>query len=86
MASSENLDKMLSLLDIDKLKKNSAYFKSILNGKTYYILIYGAYSNVSSAKADISKLPSSLRKWSPWVRQFSEVQARINNDSKSDNQ
>jgi len=42
-----------------------------------YILIYGVFSSYQQAKDQVSKLPESIQKSSPWIRKFSVVQSIV---------
>ncbi len=42
-----------------------------------YILVYGVFDSYSEAKAEISRLPESLQKSKPWIRQFKSLQTVI---------
>lgn len=52
--------------------------------KTYstrYILVYGVFNSYQTAKAEVASLPASLKKSSPWIRQFRELQSIVYKDS-----
>lgn len=42
-----------------------------------YILVYGVFDSYQLAKAEVSKLPLSMQKSSPWIRQFSVLQSIV---------
>ena len=43
-----------------------------------YVLVYGVFESYQQAKTEVSKLPESLQKSSPWIRQFSVLQSIVN--------
>ena len=60
------------------LTDKAVYFHRIRDGKDWYILVYGSYSSLSSAKQGITKLPAALQKVKPWPRSFSAIHAELN--------
>lgn len=62
-----------------KIKGKGAYYKRDRKGKTWYFLIYGAYSNQDKATQEISQLPPEYQKSSPWVRQLRNIQRVVKN-------
>ena len=43
-----------------------------------YVLVYGVFESYQQAKTEVSKLPESLQKSSPWIRQFGVLQSIVN--------
>ncbi|MGD8566677.1 MAG: SPOR domain-containing protein [Gammaproteobacteria bacterium] len=78
LARSDELDWLLSFAKRQPMLKQTAYFTEIKDGKKWYYLIYGNFKNRQAAEAEIKNLPKSLKKWAPWVRSFSELQAKMN--------
>ncbi|WP_455221261.1 SPOR domain-containing protein [Kaarinaea lacus] len=77
LARSDKLDWLLEIAKKQPMLKDTAYYTSLIDGKKWYYLIYGNFENQKSASAEIDKLPKALKKWSPWVRKFSDVQSKI---------
>ena len=77
LARSDKLDWLLDVAKKQPMLKDTAYYTALIDGKKWYYLIYGNFENQKSASAEINKLPKALKQWSPWVRQFSEVQSKI---------
>jgi hypothetical protein len=75
LARSDKLDWLLNIAKKQPMLKDTAYYTSVIDGKKWYYLIYGNFENQQSASDEIEKLPKALKKWSPWVRKFSEVQS-----------
>ncbi len=44
-----------------------------------YILVYGIFKTYQDAKAEVDRLPGSIQKSSPWIRQFGAIQSIVNN-------
>ncbi len=42
-----------------------------------YILVYGVFDSYQKAKVEITRLPESLQKSSPWIRQIKSLQSVI---------
>jgi DamX protein len=53
---------------------NTGYFTHQQDGATWYTLVYGSYPSRDAAKSAIATLPPTLRKASPWVRKFGDIQ------------
>ena len=77
LARSDELNWLLDIAKKQPMLKDTAYYTSTIDGKKWYYLIYGNFDNQQSASAEIDKLPKALKKWSPWVRKFSDVQSNI---------
>jgi len=80
-------DKLQWLLDIAKSQPmllDTAYYSAYTEGKQWFYLLYGNFSDKHSAETEAAKLPKTLRKWSPWVRAFSEVHLNMPAPSPSD--
>lgn len=56
-----------------RLSGKVAAFKSQRNGRDWYVLVYGSYSDRSKAKRAMSGLPASLNRSVPWVRSFASI-------------
>lgn len=54
------------------------YFHRHRDGKNWYILIHGSYSDYSKAKQAINQLPLAVQKAKPWAQQFSAIHAELN--------
>lgn len=77
LARSDKLDWLLGIAKKQPMLKDTAYYTVSVDGKKWYYLIYGNFENQKSASAEIDKLPKALKKWSPWVRKFSDIQSKI---------
>lgn len=59
---------------------NSAhYYRTQLDGKDWYVMVYGEYPSREDAKVAMQKLPLSLQqaKLQPWIREVSSIQQDI---------
>jgi len=61
----------------NKLQGKAAYFVSQRDGLPWYSVIYGSFDGYSVAKAAARALPANARKWSPWIREFGDIQALL---------
>ena len=59
------------------IEEHAAYYATIQKGKTWYSLIYGDYTQRHAAHQAMRKLPRSLRRNSPRIRSFQEIQAQL---------
>lgn len=71
------------LLSVEKfLEKNRAYLKQLhyfsvrIKGKQQYVVVYGAFDDIQSAKSALKNFPVKYRK--SWIRKFSSLQAMLN--------
>ncbi len=69
------------------LQKNALYIQKIerkQNNKVIanYILLYGSFDSYQNAKDEVERLPESIQKSSPWIRQFSTLQSKVDNVQK----
>ena len=52
-------------------------YRSLLNGKPWYILVMGNYPDAVTARAAKDKLNSQLKKLNPWIKSFTKIQHEI---------
>lgn len=60
-------------------KKDLLLFKSVRQGKDWYVVVTGRYSSSLKAKQAIEQLPDIQKKAGPWPRLVSEIQKEIKN-------
>ena len=60
------------------LKGKAVFFHRLRDGKDWYILVHGSYSDYSKAKQAISQLPAAVQKAKPWTRTFGAIHAELN--------
>ena len=60
-----------------KLSEASAWFKTELSGKPWYVLVHRLYTDKDIARASIQRLPDGLKKARPWVKSVGSVQKSI---------
>ncbi|MGR0280240.1 SPOR domain-containing protein [Marinomonas dokdonensis] len=54
-----------------------SYFKTIHNGRDWYVVVYGAYGNRSEAIGVVETLPRDIRDLNPWARSVRGIQDDI---------
>ena len=74
LASSTNPKLIQKYYRENKLEGKAGYYRNYRQGKNWYALVYGSYSSINEAKQAVDSLPVELRKWSPWVRKFQDIQ------------
>jgi TPR repeat protein len=57
------------------LDQQYAIVESVRNGKTWYALIYGSYTNSRHARLASNNLPANMRAWQPWIRPFGDIKS-----------
>ncbi len=73
-SQAQNLERFCQKHDICD---QAATYRTSLNGKPLYRLLFGVYSNHKSAKLAKSQLPEALKKVSPWPRQFKKIKQEL---------
>lgn len=53
------------------------YYRTRLNGKDWFVIIYGQFKSPAEAKAAINQLPEAVQALKPWVRSYASVHAAI---------
>jgi septal ring-binding cell division protein DamX len=54
-----------------------AFYQTTFEDKPWFQLLYGVYATKKDAQAAADRLPSKIRKSSPWIRRLSAVQRAI---------
>jgi len=62
----------------------AAVYEYRANGKSLFAAVYGQFDSRANAKSGVAALPKSLRKNSPWIRRFGDIQALIKKLDKSE--
>jgi septal ring-binding cell division protein DamX/type II secretory pathway predicted ATPase ExeA len=60
-----------------QLSSAAGYFETLLNGKPWYVVIAGNFSNKEAAAAFLLALPDSAKTSGPWVRSIRGIQSDI---------
>lgn len=53
------------------------YFKTELNGKPWYVAVYGDFATHKAAKQAINNLPAKVQSSQPWPRSYASIQSAI---------
>lgn len=56
---------------------NYLVYETIRNDRQWYVLVYGDYPDLSSAKSALHSLPSAFYNNKPWVRSLKQVQSEL---------
>lgn len=68
---------MQTFIAKNNLHKNAIYFHSQLQGKDWYVLLYGQYATQQAAKLAMTQLPAAVQSQHPWVRTMANVQLSL---------
>jgi len=60
-----------------RLDQGSAWFKTELSGKPWYVLVYGLYTNQDTARQALQNLPAGLKQSKPWIKNIGAIQKSI---------
>ena len=79
LVASSNEKKIKDFITKNKLEDKAKYYVGSRDGKPWYTVIYGDYSDKQAALASVNKLPAEVKKLGPWARQYSSIQEIITN-------
>jgi DamX protein len=60
-----------------KLSANTAWYKTWLTSRPYYVLVHGSYTSRDAARNSIASLPPQIRSLKPWVKSMKSVQKAL---------
>lgn len=56
---------------------NYLVYETVRHGRQWYVLVYGDYPDLSSAKSALHSLPSAFYSNKPWIRSLKQVQREL---------
>ena len=68
---------LLKFAQRHNLGSGTAWYKTWLTSKPYYVLVHGSYTTRNKARDAISTLPPTLRSLKPWVKSMKSVQQAL---------
>ena len=68
---------LLKFAQRNNLSTDTAWYKTWLTSKPYYVLVYGSYNSREAARNAIAGLPPQLRALKPWVKSMKSVQQAL---------
>ncbi len=77
LLSSSNKDGLEDYANKNGLTGTHAICSYMVNNQRWYALIYKVFDSGREARQALAELPGNIRKHSPWVRKFQELQSRI---------
>ena len=77
LASSLDAAAIIRLIHKQRIEQNAAYYSTRQNGRTWYSLVYGSFTNRGSAHQAMRHLPRSLRRNHPRIRSFGEIHSQL---------
>lgn len=77
LAASVDLPRLQEYVLAHHLKGKAGYYKACIDGKRWYILIYGHYANRILALQTLHNLPGSLKAGHPWLKSYSTIMQQI---------
>ena len=77
LLGSHNLDALRSFMQKHKLEKQASFYRTLRDGKEWFVLLHGSYTERAKAKAAIEKLPADIRKTQPWARRFLDIHGEL---------
>ncbi len=60
-----------------RLQGKVATYRTIRNGRDWYVVVYGLYGSYKQAETGIKALPAVIQAQRPWINKVSNVQASI---------
>lgn len=61
----------------NQLAGKANYYRTVRDGKEWYVVIYGEFKSPAEAKAAAAKLSATIKDLKPWVRSYKAIQAVI---------
>ena len=61
-----------------RLLGKAAWYRTVRNGRPWFVVVYGDYADRRAARTVIDKLPPELQHLKPWPRTFGDVHAELN--------
>jgi len=61
-----------------RLLGRAAWYRTVRDGRPWFVVVYGDYADRRTARAAIDKLPPALQHLQPWPRTFGDVHAELN--------
>jgi DamX protein len=80
-ASSET--NIQNYIEKENMDLSAGYFETTLNGKPWFVVLVGNFTDRPSATAAMNNLPDTAKAYGPWVRPMAEIQAAINAKQRS---
>ncbi len=77
LAATVNLPRLQEFVVVHHLKGKAGYYKTCIDGKIWYILIYGHYASRTAAMQALKQLPSALQKLQPWVKSYKTISQQV---------
>ncbi|MDH5408461.1 MAG: SPOR domain-containing protein [Gammaproteobacteria bacterium] len=77
LLGTHNISSLKSFISQHKLRGKVVYYHTQRDGKDWFALVYGNYTDNSKAKTAADQLPSDLKKRKPWIRNFSAIHAEM---------
>ncbi len=62
----------------------AAWYRTVRNGRPWFVVVYGDYADRRAARAAIDKLPAALQHLKPWPRTFGDIHAELNRNGVTD--
>ena len=81
LARSKDMAWILKLAASSQLDQPMIHYQFHSKDDDWHVLIYGSFPTKAEAQKAIDSLPEAMRKWSPWIREFREVQRQLQSDT-----
>lgn len=66
-----------AFVEANELGAQAGYFETRLNGKPWYVVVVGSFTDRASAVGSVDGLPTAAKASGPWVRSLASIQADI---------
>ncbi|HVK98190.1 MAG TPA: SPOR domain-containing protein, partial [Dongiaceae bacterium] len=57
--------------------KQVTYYRTVRQGKPWFVVVQGDYPDYEAAKTGIKRLPAAVQQQTPWVRKVDAVQKEL---------
>ncbi len=77
LAALTNEEAVQEFLDDHKIEGSARIYQALRNGSIWYIVSYGDYESISSARGAVKTLPASVQSLGPWAKSLVQVHREI---------
>lgn len=70
LAGSRSKSSLIAFMSSQPVQGGTAYFRTVHEGREWYILLYGPFTGFKDALKSLQSLPAPLNRYRPWIRRI----------------